>query len=163
MMVELNEQQAKAASHSKGPLLVIAGPGSGKTRVIIEKILHLVKSNVEQSSILCLTFTDKAAGEMKQRLEKHGIIDAKINTFHAFSKEILEENFMESGLGRDTKILKKSSQMVWCIKNTDKFNFNSDYVELGHNQVRIYSAMLEGISNFKEEMISPDEVQDHIN
>ena len=163
MMVELNEQQAKAASHSKGPLLVIAGPGSGKTRVIIEKILHLVKSNVEQSSILCLTFTEKAAGEMKQRLEKHGIIDAKINTFHAFSKEILEENFMESGLGRDTKILKKSSQMVWCIRNTDKFNFNSDYVELGHNQVRIYSAMLEGISNFKEEMISPDAVQDHIN
>ena len=161
-MSELNEQQSKAANHSKGPLLVIAGPGSGKTTVIIEKILQLVKSNVEQSSILCLTFTNKAAGEMKQRLEKHGIIDAKINTFHAFSKEILEENFMESGLGRDTKILKKSSQMVWCIRNTDKFNFNSDYIELGHNQVKIYSAMLEGISNFKEEMISPDGVQQHI-
>ena len=162
-MSELNEQQANAVNHSKGPLLVIAGPGSGKTRVIIEKILKLVKSKVEQSSILCLTFTDKASGEMKQRLEKQGMIDVKINTFHSFSKEILEENFMESGLGRDTKIFKKSSQMVWCIRNTDKFNFDSNYLELGHNQVRIYSAILEAISNFKEEIISPDGVQNYIN
>ena len=64
----LNEQQAKAVNHTKGPLLVVAGPGSGKTRVIVEKVLHLVKSGIEQSSILCLTFTEKAAGEMQERV-----------------------------------------------------------------------------------------------
>jgi len=162
MSFSLNEQQAKAVNHTKGPLLVVAGPGSGKTRVIVEKVLHLVKSGVEQSSILCLTFTEKAAGEMKERLEKNGILDAKINTFHSFAKEILEENFIESGLGRTTKIFKKSSQMVWCIRNTDKFGFDSNHLELGNNQVRIYSAILEAISNFKEEMISPQQVQEYV-
>lgn len=162
MSFTLNEQQAMAVNHTKGPLLVVAGPGSGKTRVIVEKVLHLVKSGVEQSSILGLTFTEKAAGEMKSRLEKNGILDAKINTFHSFSKEILEENFIESGLGRTTKIFKKSSQMVWCIRNTDKFNFDSNHLELGNNQVRIYSAILEAVSNFKEEMISPDQVQEYV-
>ena len=162
MSFELDEQQAKAVNHVTGPLLVVAGPGSGKTRVIVEKVLHLVKSGIEQSSILCLTFTEKAAGEMKARLEKNGILDAKISTFHSFAKEILEENFIESGLGRTTKIFKKSSQMVWCIRNTDKFNFDSNHLELGNNQVRIYSAILESVSNFKEEMITPDQVQEYI-
>jgi DNA helicase II / ATP-dependent DNA helicase PcrA len=162
MSFALNEQQVKAVNHTSGPLLVVAGPGSGKTRVIVEKVLHLVKTGSEQSSILCLTFTEKAAGEMKNRLEKKGILDAKVNTFHSFAKEILEDNFIESGLGRSTKIFKKSSQMVWCIKNTDKFDFNSEHIELGNNQVRIYSAILEAVSNFKEEMISPDQVQKYV-
>ena len=162
MSFALNEQQEKAVNHTSGPLLVVAGPGSGKTRVIIEKVLHLVKTGSEQSSILCLTFTEKAAGEMKNRLEKKGILDAKVNTFHSFAKEILEDNFIESGLGRSTKIFKKSSQMVWCIRNTDRFDFNSEHIELGNNQVRIYSAILEAVSNFKEEMISPDQVQEYV-
>lgn len=162
MIATLNREQTKAVTHSGSPLLVIAGPGSGKTRVIVEKVLHLVNSGVSQSSILCLTFTEKAAGEMRQRLEKYGILDAKINTFHAFAKEILEDNFIESGLGRTTRIFKKSSQMVWCIRNTDRFNFDSEHLEIGNNQVRIYSAILEAISNFKEEMIPPHQVQKYI-
>ena len=103
----LNEQQKEAIEQIQGPSMIIAGPGSGKTFVIVEKVLNLVKSGIPQSSILCMTFTGKAAGEMKLRLEKHGILDAKINTFHAFTKEILEDNFIESGLGRSTKIFKK--------------------------------------------------------
>lgn len=162
MTDSLNEQQKAAISHIDGPSMIIAGPGSGKTFVIVEKVLNLVKSGIPQDSILCMTFTEKAAGEMKQRLEKNGIIDSKVNTFHSFSKEVLEDNFIESGLGRSTKIFKKTSQLVWCIRNTDKFNFDTDYLDLGNNQIRIYTAILEAISSFKEEMIPPAELQQYI-
>jgi len=162
MSFQLNEQQKTAIEQIQGSSMIVAGPGSGKTFVIVEKVLNLVKSGIPQSSILCMTFTEKAAGEMKQRLEKHGVLDAKINTFHAFAKEILEDNFIESGLGRSTKIFKKTSQLVWCIRNTDKFDFNTDYLDLGNNQVRIYTSILEAISSYKEEMISPPELQDYI-
>ena len=131
----LNEQQKSAIEQIQGSSMIIAGPGSGKTFVIVEKVLNLVKSGITQNSILCMTFTGKAAGEMKQRLEKQGMLDAKINTFHGFAKEILEDNFIESGLGRSTKIFEKTSQLVWCIKNTDKFNFNTDYLDLGNNHL----------------------------
>ena len=146
MTEELNEQQKVAIEQIQGPSMIIAGPGSGKTFVIIEKVLNLVKSGISQGSILCMTFTEKAAGEMKHRLEKQGVLDAKVNTFHSFAKEILEDNFIESGLGRTTKIFKKTSQLVWCIRNTDKFDFNTDYLDLGNNQIRIFTAILEAIT-----------------
>ncbi len=162
MTEELNEQQRVAIEQIQGPSIIIAGPGSGKTFVIIEKVLNLVKSGISQGSILCMTFTEKAAGEMKHRLEKQGVLDAKVNTFHSFAKEILEDNFIESGLGKTTKIFKKTSQLVWCIRNTDKFDFNTDYLDLGNNQIRIFTAILEAISSFKEEIISPQELQDYV-
>ena len=162
MSIKINEQQEKAINHSGSPLMLIAGPGSGKTFVIVQRVIQLVNSGIPQDEILCLTFTEKAAGEMKQRLEKEGIIDAKTSTFHAFAMEVLGDNYIESGLGKSTKILKKSSQMVWCIKNTDKFDFDPEYIKLGNNQVRVYSAILEVIRNFKEEMISPEELQKYI-
>jgi DNA helicase II / ATP-dependent DNA helicase PcrA len=161
-MTTLNDQQKLAIEQIDGSSMIIAGPGSGKTFVIVEKVLNLVNSGISQDSILCMTFTEKAAGEMKQRLEKQGVIDSKVNTFHSFAKEILEDNFIESGLGRSTKIFKKTSQLVWCIKNTDKFNFNTDYLDLGNNQIRIYTAILEAISSFKEEIISPIQLQEFI-
>ena len=162
MSSQLNEQQKEAIKQTQGPSMIIAGPGSGKTFVIVEKVLNLVKSGIPQSSILCMTFTGKAAGEMKLRLEKHGILDTKINTFHAFTKEILEDNFIESGLGKSTKIFKKTSQLVWCIRNTDKFDFNTDYLDLGNNQIRTYAAILKAISSFKEEITTPQELEKYI-
>ncbi len=158
MTFTLNPQQDEAIHHADGPLQLVAGPGSGKTFVLVEKVKNLVASGVPQSSILCMTFTEKAAGEMKQRLEKFGILDSTIATFHSFAKEVLEDNFVESGLGKFTKIFKKTSQLVWCIRNTDRFNFNSDYLDVGNNQVRIYAAILEAISSYKEKMISHEKL-----
>jgi len=64
----LNPSQKQAVEHSDSPLLIVAGPGSGKTRVIIERIIHLVNSGIKPEEILCLTFTKKATEEMSQRL-----------------------------------------------------------------------------------------------
>ncbi len=161
-MVELNQQQMQAALHTDGPLQVVAGPGSGKTLVLTEKIKNLVKAGIEPKSILCMTFTEKAAGEMNRRLKRSEILDVKVSTFHSFAKEILEDNFMESGLSRDAKIFKKISQMVWCVKNTDRFGFNPDYLMIKSNHIQTYTMVLRAIGFFKEEQISPGELGEYV-
>src|SRR5256712_7953588 len=88
--LKLNDAQQRAIAHGEGPLLVIAGAGTGKTRVITERIRHLLHSNPNLSgeNILALTFTKKAAGEMKARVVKATAERGKavtLDTFHAFS------------------------------------------------------------------------------
>lgn len=88
----LNEEQIRAVLHTEGPLIVFAGAGSGKTRVIVHRVAHLVERGVDPSGILCLTFTNKAALEMKQRLQALlGVpgIPVWAGTFHAFGAWML--------------------------------------------------------------------------
>ncbi|HUJ81127.1 MAG TPA: UvrD-helicase domain-containing protein, partial [Candidatus Acidoferrales bacterium] len=94
--IELNPEQLRAVEHGEGPLLVVAGAGTGKTRVITERIRLLLESDPELpgESILGLTFTDKAAEEMKWRIKKHVGERADhvwLGTFHAFCNAILLE------------------------------------------------------------------------
>ena len=94
--LKLNEAQKRAVNHRLGPLLVIAGAGTGKTRVISERICHLLESDATLSgeNILGLTFTDKAAGEMKHRVVQAAGERAKtitLSTFHSFCQGLLGE------------------------------------------------------------------------
>ena len=100
---KLNPEQRQAVEHGEGPQLVIAGPGSGKTRVITERIVHLVETvpHLRPSNILALTFTEKAAGEMKRRVlntlpEQDD--PPFIATFHAFCYHALRERHFERQL-----------------------------------------------------------------
>ena len=71
MSITLNPEQSEAVTHMGSPLLIAAGPGSGKTKVIVERIRHLIENKgLKPSEILCLTFSEKAALEMRERLEK---------------------------------------------------------------------------------------------
>ena len=88
----LNPEQLRAVLHTAGPLLIFAGAGSGKTRVIVHRVAHLVDQGVNPSRILCLTFTNKAAGEMKHRLQMligRGDIPVWAGTFHSFGARFL--------------------------------------------------------------------------
>jgi DNA helicase-2/ATP-dependent DNA helicase PcrA len=103
----LNDIQYKAVTHINGPLLVIAGPGSGKTRVLTYRIAHLVKSGIPPWEILALTFTNKAAREMKERISK--VVGEKANqiwagTFHSIFARILRSEAPKIGFPSDFSI-----------------------------------------------------------
>ena len=94
----LNPSQERAVKN-QGHQLILAAPGSGKTRVIIEKILQLIDQGVRPDQILALTFSEKAAKEMLLRLEERtNTHELKISTFHSFCNSILEDNVLDSGI-----------------------------------------------------------------
>ena len=90
---ELNEPQREAVTNINGPVMIVAGPGSGKTRVLTYRIAHMIKSGVEPFSIMSLTFTNKAAAEMRHRIEKViGGSEARnifMGTFHSVFARLL--------------------------------------------------------------------------
>ena len=101
----LNESQQQAAAHVDGPLLVVAGPGSGKTRVVTHRIAHMITSGVRPESIVALTFTNKAADEMRQRVSQLvGPQPVEMGTFHRFSARLLRRHARLIGLTSDYSI-----------------------------------------------------------
>ncbi|MGI0059966.1 MAG: ATP-dependent helicase, partial [Nitrosotalea sp.] len=144
------------------PLLVTAGPGSGKTKVIVERIKHLVEHGLKPSEILCLTFSEKAALVMKDRLDEMKIdtTEIQISTFHSFCHDILLENVLDSGIGIGSGVINRSSLLVWGLKNIDSFGFG--HIEITNNAVEVIEAIMDGISTFKDELISPEELREYL-
>jgi len=105
----LNPEQLRAVQHGDGPLLVIAGPGSGKTRVITQRIVHLLEHypGLAPRNILALTFTEKAAGEMQFRVRQvlpDLVANPHISTFHAFAYEVVRSQSTQASSGSDLKV-----------------------------------------------------------
>ena len=108
---DLNPQQREAVEHQNGPLCVVAGPGTGKTRVLTCRIARLIKSGVDPSQIMAVTFTRKAAGELKRRLRRLvGIDNVYANTFHAFCRETLKHDFDIIGGDINFEVADESTQ-----------------------------------------------------
>ena len=104
----LNEQQKEAVTHMNGPLMIIAGAGSGKTKVLTSRIAHLMNSGVDSFNILALTFTNKAAQEMRERAKSligKPAKDLTICTFHALGVHILRQDGEVLGLKQNFSIL----------------------------------------------------------
>ena len=103
----LNTQQKEAVLHTEGPLLIVAGAGAGKTKTITHRIAHLVDKGVPARHILAVTFTNKAAGEMRERVRKL-VPEASgmpvVSTFHALGVRLLREFHAEAGLPRGFSI-----------------------------------------------------------
>ena len=103
----LNENQRRAVSWSGGPLLVLAGPGSGKTRVLTVRVARILEES-DEASVLGLTFTNKAATEMRERVEQllgHRADRARLRTFHAFAADVLRQHGSHVGLRPDFTLL----------------------------------------------------------
>jgi len=158
MSITFNSAQEKAVTHKNSPLLIVAGPGSGKTRVITERVLHLIKKGIKPSEILCLTFSKKATEVMQQRLEKStDISDLNICTFHAFTMEVLDDHILESGISTSSGIISDAAKLVWGINHIDDFHFEN--IEIGNNASQVIAQIIEGVGAFKTELVTPEQLK----
>ncbi len=127
----LNEKQVEAVTHKDGPLLVIAGPGTGKTKVITHRIAHLIREhNIRPERILAITFTNKAAEEMQERInaeigEPHGS-SVKACTFHAFCVKVLRNHALKIGLSENFTIFDQELQDEILTESVRELNLNPD-------------------------------------
>ena len=116
----LNEMQRQAVLHINGPMLVLAGAGSGKTKVLTNRICNLIDNGVSPGEILAITFTNKAAKEMKDRvwgLIGNDAYNIQISTFHSLGLKILKENYDKLGYDKNFIIflLRKNVMDVFII------------------------------------------------
>lgn len=161
LLDNLNNEQIQAVTHTKGPLLIIAGAGTGKTTVITRRIAWLIEQKLARpEEILALTFTEKAAAEMEERVDvlvPYGYIDTWISTFHAFGDRILRDNYLELGISGTYEILTSSDQMAW-LKNR-LFDFPLHYFRPLANPTKHIEDLMSFISRCKDENILPDEYE----
>ncbi len=105
LLADLTDAQREAVTHIEGPLLILAAAGSGKTRVITRRVAHLLQQGVRPGNILAITFTNKAAGEMRQRVED--LVPGNrvwISTFHSLGARLLRQYADHFGLDRNFTI-----------------------------------------------------------
>lgn len=156
-MENLNPEQLRAVLHKQGPLLIVAGAGTGKTTVISQKIGYIIEQGWAKSDeILALTFTEKAAGEMEERVDRllpMGYLDLWISTFHGFAERILKLHGLEIGLPTEFKLLNEFEQWILINKNLDQFNL--DYYRPAGNPTKFIQALLKHFSRLKDENITP--------
>jgi len=155
----LNLEQKRAATHGKGPLLVIAGAGTGKTTVITRRITWLIAQKLAKpGEILALTFTDKAADEMESRVDilvPYGYVDISISTFHAFGDRVLRDHAIDLGLRPDYRVLSLPEQIIFFREHL--FEFPLKYYKSLGDPTRHIEALINVISRAKDEDISPEE------
>jgi DNA helicase-2/ATP-dependent DNA helicase PcrA len=155
----LNDEQRQAVTHDAGPLLIVAGAGTGKTTVITRRIAWLIaQKKARPEEILALTFTDKAAAEMEERVDtlvQYGYADVEISTFHAFGDRILREHALEMGLQPDFRVLNRAEQVIFFRDRLFEFPL-VHYRPLG-DPTRHIRALITLVSRCKDEDISPEE------
>jgi len=155
----LNKEQLQAVKYNKGPLLIIAGAGTGKTSVIVEKIKYLVKKKIAgPEQILALTFTEKAASEMEERVDKampYGYFQMNISTFHAFADQVLKENCFQIGLSPSYRLMTEAETIMFLKQNL--FLFNLKYFRPLGNPNKFLETLLQHFSRLRDEDISPEE------
>lgn len=148
LLAELTDPQREAVQHVDGPLLILAGPGSGKTRVVTHRIAYLLQQGVRASQILALTFTNKAAGEMRSRVQMLAPGERVwTSTFHRFCARLLrehaslvglEENFVIYDTADSRRLLRDTIQEV--LGNTGMFTPESIAASISWNKNNLVSA-----------------------
>jgi len=157
LLDDLNERQREAVLQTEGPLLVLAGAGTGKTRVITYRVAHLIETGVPPSAILAVTFTNKAADVMKQRIQDllrwagRDASDVWVSTFHSFSARLLRREASHLGLPRDFAIYDDDDQTSAVKRALAQVHLSAeDYPP---------RSLRAQISHAKNQGISPDEME----
>ena len=156
---ELNKKQKEAVTHGEGPLLIVAGSGTGKTAVITNRIAWLVeKKKIKLEQILAMTFTDKASQEMSERVNSlisQSYADLWVSTFHSFGERVLKEEGLDIGLPSDFKLVDQTSAWLLVRQNLDRFQL--DYYRPLGNPSKFIHALVEHFGRCKDQQVSPED------
>lgn len=154
--MKYNLKQQEVVLHDSGPLLVVAGAGTGKTSVLIGRLLNLVNTKkAKLDEVLLISFTEKASYEIEKRFDRlsdYGNFDSQIYTFHALAEKILKEHGLEIGLPLDYRLINSTEQWLLIQNNLEKFNLNY-YKPLGRPH-KFISELVKYFSRLKDENIS---------
>src|SRR3989344_1553404 len=157
LLDDLNNEQKAAVTHREGPLLIVAGAGTGKTTVITRRIAYLIEQGAKPEEILAMAFGEKAALEMEERVDQllpYGYYNLQISTFHSFGEKFIKEHGLEVGLP-DFKVLDEAGQWLLVRNNLEKFELDH-YRPLG-NPTKFIKALVSHFSRLKDEEILPEE------
>ena len=156
----LDRRQRQAVTHADGPLLVVAGPGTGKTEVITRRVAWLIASKrARPSEILALTFTERAAEEMQARIDllvPYGQADTAIHTFHAFGDWLLREHGHAIGRPADPRVVGRSQAIVLLRDHVFELGLER-YLPLG-DPTRFVAGLVDLFGHAKEEGISAQDL-----
>ncbi len=167
ILTGLNPKQREAALCTDGPVLVIAGAGSGKTRALTHRLAHLIHTGIRSRNIVALTFTNKAAGEMKERvldLLSRGTRLPFIGTFHAFGARILREDGFGVGVGTDFVIYDTRDQRALIKELMANHNVPNDRwspgavhatISRAKNELVTPAAFATGATTYYEKVVAP--------
>ena len=159
LLADLTARQRKAVTWSEGPLLVVAGAGTGKTTVLTRRIAWLIaEQRARPSEILALTFTERAAAEMQERVDQlvpYGFTDSVICTFHAFGDRLIREHGLGAGLSDQVAVLSRPEQVTFLREHLDELPLDR-YRPLG-DPARFLSALATHFSRARDEDISPEQ------
>ena len=159
--VELDSEQRAAVEHGGGPLLIVAGAGTGKTMVIARRIARLIETKrARPSQILALAFNDKAVAEMQERVDllvPYGYADVTIRTFHSFGEEVLAGHGMEIGIAPGFTILDKTAQALFLAERLDELGLNH-YAPLS-DPTKYLAELATYFGRAKDEPLWPDDLR----
>ncbi len=160
-----NKEQIDAIKFGKGPLLIIAGAGTGKTMVVTERIKYLILGkHAKPSEILALTFTEKAAREMEERVDiglPYGYTQMWIMTFHSFCDRVLRQEALNIGLDPRYKLMTEAEGIQLLRKNL--FGLDLNYFRPLGNPTKFISGMLQHFSRLQDEDVTPNQYIDWVN
>ena len=162
--VKLNAEQLRATQHKSGPLLIIAGAGTGKTTVITSRINYLIEKGLAKTNeILALTFTEKAAREMEERVDEAlplGYTQMWISTFHSFCEQVLRAEALNIGLDPSFRLF--STSLATQFLRTNIFELNLKYFAPLGNPTKFVRGLLDHFSRLADEDLTPRQYTDWV-
>jgi DNA helicase-2/ATP-dependent DNA helicase PcrA len=158
LLADLNEAQREAVTHPDGPLLVVAGAGTGKTRVITRRIAWLASKGVAPEQVLALTFSTRAAEEMRARAEElldEPYEELRCSTFHAFCARLLQEEALEAGVDPFFHPVTPADRLALLLDRADELSL--EHHELRGNPAGVFAKLIERIDRLKDEAVTVEE------
>ncbi len=164
LTIKPNEKQLECINNIEGKFLALAGPGTGKTFTLVQRIKFMLLNGIREEKILCLTFSDSAAMELRQRLEKElkkTSLKVSIFTYHSFCNEIISENPLEYNLAEDYRVINKSTSRQLIKETIEEIN-PVEYRSSKNDPYVFIKSILEQIEEIKKNRLTKEKYFNNI-